>query len=753
MTRDGPRRRTVLLSSVTALSAGLAGCNGLNEDPEDEDDEGGDTATPGGTTDGTTTATTPSNDLPVDGDPGSLSYGEMAHSRLTADAPSDDAYGGPYEPYVFDGSAGDTVGVGVASLEGETAVYLLDGEGAVLAEDTGSVDGGNAEIRSFELPADGTYVVVAASSGSVPFDYSVSLSAGETAGGDLRSIEVGGVATGRIDESDPEDDDYLGYHEPVTVAASADTALNVRMAADTGNALLLVLDDGGEVLDFDDDGGEGTDASLSRFVVPEDGEYTIVAASLQRGATFEYTLSVQEAGEATDLRSIEVGETATGFVDTTDPREQRYRGYYEPVSLSADAEQTVTIEMNSPGGDTYLFLEDPDGEVVAENDDARSSLNSRIARYQFERGGEYTIVAASYGESETFEYELSVAEAEPPVDLRSIEVGETATGAIDAGDPRDSEYGGNYEPVTLAETDEPAVTVEATSQDGAPALILESPEGERLSTAFSGEPTARLTRVPLDEDGEYTVAVASAGDAVLEYELSVAAAEPPVDLRSIEVGETATGFVDAGDPQDPEYGGNYEPVSFSVDEDQPITVEMSTDEGRPALLLVDGDDEILTTAVSGEPTTRLVRTPVTADESYTIVAASAGTGGQEYQLSVTEAEPPVDLRSIEIGETATGQIDLADPSAEDYRGYYEPVTLAAEGGETVTVEMTSEVGDTYLFLEAPNGEVVAENDDTQASLNSRIEEVTLESAGEYTVVAASYGESETFEYELSVGAV
>lgn len=63
--------------------------------------------------------------------------------------------------------------------------------------------------------------------------------------------------------------------------------------------------------------------------------------------------------------------------------------------------------------------------------------------------------------------------------------------------------------------------------------------------------------------------------------------------------------------------------------------------------------------------------------------------------------------------------------------------------------MVSEAFDTYLVLQAPDGTVVAQNDDRASDFNSEIS-TTLSQSGTYTVWCSSWNESATGVYELTL---
>jgi hypothetical protein len=100
---------------------------------------------------------------------------------------------------------------------------------------------------------------------------------------------------------------------------------------------------------------------------------------------------------------IASGQARAGFIGSGTPQ--------MTYCFSASAGQDVAIAMNASGGsalDPWLFLYDPDGRQVADNDDRTSGrdLNSFISM-RLPRTGSYTIKASRYGIS-WGNYEISL---------------------------------------------------------------------------------------------------------------------------------------------------------------------------------------------------------------------------------------------------------------------------------------------------------------------------------------------------------
>jgi hypothetical protein len=106
---------------------------------------------------------------------------------------------------------------------------------------------------------------------------------------------------------------------------------------------------------------------------------------------------------------IQYGETIPNSLEETDQTDREEYGsrYIDTYRFSGEAGDEVEITMESPSGDTVLLLEGPDGSEVATNDDYNDTYNSQIRTTLPESGG-YTIIATSYGEDATFEYQLTL---------------------------------------------------------------------------------------------------------------------------------------------------------------------------------------------------------------------------------------------------------------------------------------------------------------------------------------------------------
>jgi predicted nucleic acid-binding Zn-ribbon protein len=512
------------------------------------------------------------------------------------------------------------------------------------------------------------------------------------------------------------------------------------------------------------------------------------SSSVTAVAGSEFDHRDDEAELEPDPREIELGQSVRAEIDEDDPQSEEYRGYHDPISFDGEEGQAVSIQMNAfsrygphpvyegPRGpsqdseesqmaDPYLLLVGPDGDVIARSDDTGRSLNAAIQGIVLPDDGEYTIVATSYGDEQTFEYRLETSveqQGETGLDLRSIDLNSTATGEIDKADPYERARRGFYEPVTFEGDSGQTVRIDMGSRPGDTYLMLLDPSGNVIAENDDHEGlNSSIERVTLPEDGEYTIVATSFSEEdrfIYELSVTVIGTGDPgasgTDLRDISIGQTASGQIDTGDPNARFLRGYYEPVTFEARGGQSVTIDMESRGGDSYLMLYGPEGDRIASNDDYEGLDSHIEAELPETGEYTIIATSFGEEDTfSYDLTLSEGgsggvdENATDLRSIQYGETADGTIDEGDPQSRVYRGWYEPVTFNGSAGDEISVDMTSE-DDTYLILLAPNGTVIAENDDYRG-LDSHVE-AELEVDGQYTIIATSFDARATFDYELTL---
>lgn len=331
-----------------------------------------------------------------------ITYGETIEDAITADSYRD--------VYVFQGEAGDSVTIEMDSLDEsdlDPLLILLDAARIPLADNDDIEDGviRNSRIE-FTLLNTAYYAIVATrfeqENGTSVGPYSLTLNGPE----DIQTLpdipasgsNTTGLASITLLPEIPsqgtiEDGQPMLY----SVNAAADMAFDVIATADPGIDPVLIL--------VDESLNEIASSSLGRLsgITPSgDGSYFVIlvprfgAANVTVG-NYSLLLTSEGGGETVTVEPdgtqvITYGQTINGVIDN----EQVSRVY----TFAALGGETVRITMEATSGsslDSYLELQDTDGNVLERNDDIDPGVvrNSQIVA-EIPGDGEYTILASRY---------------------------------------------------------------------------------------------------------------------------------------------------------------------------------------------------------------------------------------------------------------------------------------------------------------------------------------------------------------------
>jgi hypothetical protein len=116
------------------------------------------------------------------------------------------------------------------------------------------------------------------------------------------------------------------------------------------------------------------------------------------------------SGAACPDTVISCGESAAGSLQSTDcDQGPRGRGFYtDRFVFDGSAGEVLSVESVWNGVDGYLYLEDPGGQVVAENDDFEAGGKSRI-EHVLPESGTYTLWPTGFSKGAGGAYELELA--------------------------------------------------------------------------------------------------------------------------------------------------------------------------------------------------------------------------------------------------------------------------------------------------------------------------------------------------------
>ena len=127
-------------------------------------------------------------------------------------------------------------------------------------------------------------------------------------------------------------------------------------------------------------------------------------------------------------------------------------------------------------------------------------------------------------------------------------------------------------------------------------------------------------------------------------------------------------------------------------------------------------------------------------------------GGQIFTITQAGGGPCTPT-PISIGQTVNGTLTTNDCPADDGT-FYDAYSFSATAGQRIAISMSSADFDTFLFLNRPDGSLLAFDDDSGGLTNSRIPSngfITLPTTGTYTIWANAFDPDDTTgAYSLSI---
>ena len=353
-------------------------------------------------------------------------------------------------------------------------------------------------------------------------------------------------------------------------------------------------------------------------------------------------------------------------------------------------------------------------------------------------------------------------------DATPLRIGQTVNGQLTADDTKvDSEEMGQYIYDTYAIQARDGQRLEVTMRSDAFDAYLEAYEGSDDGDAIAmdddglEEGTNSRLRFSADngtyiirartlgglEGGDYTIQVTDRGPAPR--------APRPTAIR---MGDALDGEISDRSPVEedgPSGEYTYNGYSFRAREGDRIAIALESDDFDPIVRvgrlgrggafeeLAQNDD-----SGAGGLNSYLIFTAPSSGEFVIRAAPLDGTTEGDYELSLSEAPPPLVARPIAVGETVEGVLEASD-GGNAFGQRADAYTFNGTAGQRVVVTMSSEAFDTYLELFSENaeengGRYALDSDDDGAGegTNSRLT-YTIPSDGQYTIEARAFtGEGE-----------
>ena len=316
--------------------------------------------------------------------------------RLDASSRTFDGYRG--QEYSLRVQAGVQYQIDVMSSDFDAYVVVFHPDGSRFFNDDG---GSGLNARLVTTPnSSGTMRIIARSFSRTPSgSYTLQVQEAGSTSAAMASRSVGlGTHVGFLGSMSGEFDGYRAEEFRVNVSGNRTYQIDV-MSSDFDAYVVVFHPDGSRHVN--DDGGDGLNARL--VTTPSSsGTMRVIARSFSRTPNGNYTVLINEAGQASPgVQTITPG-SIVGNLTMTSPRFDGYRG--QEFHLQVSANRTYQIDLMSSDFDAYLVVFHPDGSRFTD-DDGGDGLNSRLVTTP-RTGGTMRIIARSFRQDATGQYRL-----------------------------------------------------------------------------------------------------------------------------------------------------------------------------------------------------------------------------------------------------------------------------------------------------------------------------------------------------------
>jgi hypothetical protein len=270
--------------------------------------------------------------------------------------------------------------------------------------------------------------------------------------------------------------------------------------------------------------------------------------------------------------------------------------------------------------------------------------------------------------------------------------------------------------------------------------FLEVYDGDGLIVAEDddgGEGTnSMIPDLRLDRSGTYYIHV-SLYEGEGDYQLSLAVADEPSGGGEIAYGESVEGTL---------YGGGAHEYQFRGESGDAISIGMSAFGSELdcylELLSPEGDTLAYDDDSGGSVDALIEYFVLPADGLYRIIASDISGEAGEYELFLRIAQLSIE-GTLVPDQTVSAALE---------RGSRHHWLFDGEAGDFVTISMDALAKDLDVYLEvyAPNGELMATDDDSGGDSNAAIIELELTDTGPHRVVARGYNDEQAGAYELTL---
>ncbi len=485
------------------------------------------------------------------------------------------------------------------------------------------------------------------------------------------------------------------------------------------DSYLEVFAPNGEFIAANDDSGNTLNAALFDLQLKQSGPHTIVIHGFD-GAIGGYALALT-GGHPT----IGGGIVADGDSRTVMLPKQGFKWRYQGRQ---GAYLTAAIKAQEQV-DSRLSLYGPDGNLLAGDDDSGGNLNPEIYEFPLPVDGTYTLQAKAV--ANTGLVTLNVNSSAQSSGGGPIAMGETRRGTLKPGRSHRWSFTGQTGQI---------ITLNMTSPDFDAFFELRNSQDVILTENFDSQNDAVSTvnlLFPLPADDTYTVLARGLyNDEGGDYDIS---------LKLVDVAPGGGPLV----PQTPTQAllspGQTNAWTFEAAAGTFIAVTVQSDQFDAYIELYGPDDTPLTqdNDSGGGLNAALLDFPITESGKYRLAVKSARTDKNEggvYEILLTLTESLEFTGRLESGQSQTSAVS---------KGEQHTWVFEAETGAFITVQMDSDVLDTYLALYDDSGELLTLNDDFSGT-NAAIANFVIPEDGRYRIIARPYSAEQEGGYTITL---
>ena len=656
--------------------------------------------------------------------------------------------------FSFAGRSGQSVTLTMTSSAFDTYLVLVGPSGSQVDANDDYDGGVNSRIQT-TLTSSGTYTIEAtAFSDAGRGAYTLTFASSGGSSCTTASLSSGETRSGTLADTDCTAPHRSGTKADLyTFTGSSGGVVTIAMSSSAFDTYLVLVGPNGSVVTENDDSDGGVNSRIQTTLTSA-GTYTIEATSFSGDARGAYTLTLN-GGTSCATSSLSSGETKSGTLADNDCAAPHRSGSRADLyTFTGSNGGTVTLSMTSSAFDTYLVLVGPGGRVVTENDDS-DGVNARIAT-TLTSSGTYTVEATSFSGDARGAYTLSLNGGTSSCTTTGIALGQTVSGTLADGDcAAPNRAGSRADLHSFTGSIGQSVTIAMTASFDT-YLVLVGPSGSVVGENDDYEGLNSRIQVTLPSSGTYRIEATSfSGDGRGSYTLSLSGSNTSsCSATGISSGQTVSGTLADSDCAAPNRSGSRADLyTFAGSSGQTVTIAM-TASFDTYLVLVGPSGSVVGENDDYEGLNSRIQVTLPSSGTYSIQATSfSGDARGTYTLSLSgSSATSCTTTSISTGQTVSGELAETDCAAPRRSGAKADLfTFTGSSGQGVMLTMTSSAFDTYLFLVGPSGTVVGENDDYEG-LNSRIQ-MTLPSAGTYTIEATSFSTSARGAYTLALSRV